>query len=246
MIDVGLLPMVEIDHLWSSVGATPALWLVVTLAAYALGNTLQRTCGGSTFANPVLTAIILVASIVVLTGTDYRVYFAATQFINFLLGPATVALAVPLARSARLVRQNLLGVGLALLAGSVTSIFSGIGLVWLFGGSRAVALSMAPKAATTPIAVAVSSQVGGIPALAAALAILGGIVATVVGRKILTALNISDWRAHGLAAGIAGSGIAAAQVAACNELGAAFAAVGIGLNGVLIGLVVPVVAQLWK
>jgi putative effector of murein hydrolase len=175
-----------------------------------------------------------------------QVYFAATQLINFLLGPATVALAVPLARSARLVRENLLGVGLALLAGSVTSILSGIGLVWLFGGSRTVALSMAPKAATTPIAVAVSGQIGGIPALTAALAILGGIVAAVVGRKMLTKLNINDWQAHGLAAGIAGSGIAAAQVAACNVLGAAFAAVGIGLNGVLIGLVVPVVMQLWK
>ena len=84
-----------------------------------------------------------------MTGTDYRVYFAATQLINFLLGPATVALAVPLLRSARLIRENLLGVGLALLAGSVTSILSGIGLVWLFGGSRAVALSMAPKAAVS-------------------------------------------------------------------------------------------------
>src|SRR5207244_3678443 len=158
--------------------------------------------------------------------------------INFLLGPATVALAVPLARSVRLIKENLLSVGLALLAGSVTSILSGIGLVWLLGGSRAVAFSMAPKAATTPISVAVSSQVGGISALTAALAILGGIVAAVAGRKMLTALNIHDWRAHGLAAGIAGSGVAAAQVAARNELGAAFAAVGIGLNGVLIGLVV--------
>ncbi|MET3905749.1 putative effector of murein hydrolase [Bradyrhizobium sp. S3.3.6] len=186
------------------------------------------------------------ASVVVMTGTDYRVYFAATQLINFLLGPATVALAVPLARSARLVKENLLGVALALLAGSVTSILSGIGLVWLFGGSRTVALSMAPKAATTPIAAAVSSQIGGMPALTATLAIVGGIVAAVVGRKMLTALNVNDWRAHGLAAGIAGSGIAAAQVAACNELGAAFAAVGIGLNGVLVGLVVPLVVQLWK
>ncbi|WP_456654471.1 LrgB family protein [Bradyrhizobium sp. JR3.5] len=222
------------------------LWLVVTLSAYALGNALQRACGGSSFASPVLTAIILVACTVVMTGTDYRVYFAATQPINFLLGPATVALAVPLARSARLIKENLLSVGLALLAGSVTSILSGIGLVWLLGGSRAVAFSMAPKAATTPIAVAVSSQVGGISALTAALAILGGIVAAVAGRKMLTALNIHDWRAHGLAAGIAGSGVAAAQVAARNELGAAFAAVGIGLNGVLIGLVVPLVAQYWK
>jgi putative effector of murein hydrolase len=238
--------MVTIDHLWSSLGATPLLWLVVTLAAYSVGVALHRACGGSTFASPVLTAITFVASIVVVTRTDYRVYFAAARFINFLLGPATVALAIPLARSARLVKENLAGVGLALLAGSVTSTIGGIGLVWLFGGSRTVALSMAPKAATTPIAAAVSSQIGGIPALTAALAIVGGIVAAVVGRTMLARLNINDWRAHGLAAGVAGSGIAAAQVAARSEFGAAFAALGIGLNGVLVGLVVPLVAQLWK
>lgn len=193
-----------------------------------------------------LIAIVIVACIVVATRTDYRVYFAVTQLINFLLGPATVVLAIPLARSARHVRENLLGVGLALLAGSVTSTVSGIGLVWLFGGSRTVALSVAPKAATTPIAAAVSSQIGGIPALTAALAIVGGIVAAIVGRKMLARLKVDDWRAHGLAAGIAGSGIAAAQVAARNELGAAFAAVGIGLNGILVGLLVPLAAQLWK
>ncbi len=183
-----------------------------------------------------LIAIIIVAAIVVVTRTDYRDYFAATQFINFLLGPATVALAIPLARSARLVKENLAGVGLALFAGSVTSTISGLGLVWLFGGSRTVALSMAPKAATTPVAAAVSSQIGGVPALTAALAIVGGIVAAVVGRTMLTRLNVNDWRAHGLAAGVAGSGIAAAQVAARSEPGAAFAALGIGLNGVLVGI----------
>ncbi|MGY4427659.1 putative effector of murein hydrolase [Bradyrhizobium sp. F1.13.1] len=238
--------MIAIDHLWNSLGATPLVWLVVTLAAYTAGSALQRACGGATLANPVLIAITIVGAVVVVTRTDYTVYFTATQFINFLLGPATVALAIPLARSARLVRENLAGVGLALLAGSVTSTISGIGLVWLFGGSRTVALSMAPKAATTPIAAAVSSQIGGIPALTAALAIVGGIVAAVVGRTMLTRLNVNDWRAHGLAAGVAGSGIAAAQVAERDELGAAFAALGIGLNGVLVGIVVPLVAQYWK
>lgn len=133
-----------------------------------------------------LATIILVASIVVATGTDYEVYSAETQFISVLLGPATVAFAVPLARSARLVKENLLSVGLALLAGSVTSIFSGIGLVWLFGGSRTVALSMAPKAATTPIAAAVSSQIGGIPALIAALD---------VNRSLLVSISIF-WQAE--------------------------------------------------
>ena len=218
-------------------------WLIVTLGAYILGDALQRACGGSALANPVLAAIILVASIVVVSGTDYKVFATQTQFVSFLLGPVTVALAVPLARSVWLVWENLLGVGLAVLAGSISS---GIGLVWLFGGSRTIALAMAPKAATTPIAVAVSSQVGGVPALTAALAILGGILAAALGRKLLTMLKIDDWRAHGLAAGIAGSGIAAAQVAGRNELGAAFAALGIGLNGLIIGLIAPAFVQLWK
>jgi len=93
----------------------------------------------------VLIAILTVAAIVEATGTSYETYFAGTQFINFLLGSATVALAVPLARNLYHVRRSLRSIGLALLAGSVTSIVSGIGLVWLLGGSHSVALSMAPK-----------------------------------------------------------------------------------------------------
>jgi putative effector of murein hydrolase len=115
----------------------------------------------------------------------------------------------------------------------------------VLGGSRTVALSVAPKAVTTPIAVAVSWQIGGVPALTAALAILAGIIAAVVGQEILHGLQVRDWRAHGLAAGIAGSGVAAAQVAARNELGAAFAALGIGLNGLLSAILVPVLVRLW-
>jgi putative effector of murein hydrolase len=235
----------SLQHLWTPLATTPLLWLVVTLAAYVVGRAIQRACGGSAFASPVLIAIVLVAFVVLATGTSYKTYFAGAQFINFLLGPATIALAIPLARNARLIRENLHSIGLALLAGSVTSIVSGVGIVWLLGGSRTVALSMAPKAVTTPIAIAVSQEIGGVPALTAALAILGGIVAAVVGQQMLHGLQVRDWRAHGLAAGIAGSGIAAAQVAARNELGAAFAALGIGLNGLLTAILVPVLVKLW-
>ncbi len=79
---------------------------------------MQRACKGSALVSPVLIAIILVATVVLATGTDYRTYFAGAQFINFLLGPATIALAIPLARNIRLVRENLHSIGLALLAGS--------------------------------------------------------------------------------------------------------------------------------
>jgi putative effector of murein hydrolase len=235
----------SIQHLWTPLAATPLLWLVVTLAAYVIGLAMQRACGGSAFASPVLVAIVFVVVIVLATGTSYKAYFAGAQFINFLLGPATVALAIPLARNARLVLENLQSIGLALLAGSITTIVSGVGLVWLLGGSREVALSMAPKAVTTPIAVAVSEQIGGVPALTATLAILGGIIAAVVGQRMLHGLKVKDWRAHGLAAGIAGSGVAAAEVATRNELGAAFAALGIGLNGLMTAILAPLLVRLW-
>jgi putative effector of murein hydrolase len=230
----------------TTLAPSPLLWLAVTLAAYLIGRRVQCLCRGRAFASPILIAIIIVAGVVLATGTPYRTYFAGAQFIHFLLGPATVALAVPLARNLHHVRRNIHGIGLALLAGSVTSIISGIAIVRLLGGSQTVALSMAPKAVTTPIAMAVSQQIGGMPALTASLAILSGILAAIVGQPILASIRITDWRAHGLAAGVAGSGVAAAQVASSNRLGAAFAALGIGLNGLLTALAVPLLMLLWR
>lgn len=236
----------EMIALWTPLAPTPLLWLAVTLAAYLAARWLQRLCGGSPLLNPVLVAIVTVAVIVLASGTSYATYFAGAQFIHFLLGPATVALAVPLARNLHHVRRSLRSIGVALLAGSVTSIVSGIGLVWLLGGSRIIALSMAPKAVTTPIAMAVSQEIGGIPALTAALAIVGGIVAASIGQHVLGRMRIVDWRAHGLAAGVAGSGVAAAQVAPRDGLAAAFAALGIALNGLVTALIVPFVPLLWR
>jgi putative effector of murein hydrolase len=230
---------------WAPLEQSPLFWLAATLLAYGFGRALRRTCRGSPLANPVLIAILLMAALLETTATPYLIYFAQVQYINFLLGPATVALAVPLARNLKQVSRSFHGVGLALVAGSITSTLSGVGIVWLLGGSRAVAFSMAPKAVTTPIAMAVAQQAGGVPALTAALAIAGGIVAAMVGETILRRLGVNDWRAHGLAAGVAGSGVAAAQVAPRAGLAAAFAAVGIGLNGVLTAVIVPALSLFW-
>jgi putative effector of murein hydrolase len=212
---------------------------VVTLVAYLLARRLQRLLGGSALANPVLIAIVLTASAVLASGTTYATYFSGAQFINFLLGPATVALAVPLARNIRQVRGSLRGLVIALVCGSLASTVSGLAIVWALGGSRIIALSMAPKAVTTPIAMAVSQQIGGAPALTAALAIVGGIFAASIGRRLLSILRIHDHRAHGFAAGVAGSGVAAAEAATLGGLAAAFAALGVALNGVVTALVTP-------
>jgi putative effector of murein hydrolase len=233
--------------LWSPLAPNPLLWIVITLGAYAAAIRLQQLARGSPFANPVLIAILLVGAVVLATRTPYATYFGGAQFINFLLGPATVALAVPLARNFRHVGASLKGLSAALLAGSLVSTVSGIVLVRALGGSRAVALSMAPKAVTTPIAIAVSQQIGGVPALTAALAIVGGIFAATVGERVLSILRIEDLRAHGFAAGLAGSGIAAAHAAArLGGLAAAFGALGIALNGVVTALLTPLIISLWR
>ncbi|ARR57720.1 hypothetical protein HY78_29935 (plasmid) [Rhizorhabdus wittichii DC-6] len=232
-------------NLWAPLSATPLVWLFVTICAYLAGARLQRWFSGSAIVSPVLFAIIVVTGIVLLTGTAYDSYFSGAQFINFLLGPATVALAVPLAKNFDLIRRDIKSVGPAMVAGSITSVLSGVLIVWALGGTADVALSIAPKAVTTPIAMAVSDEIGGVPALTAALAILGGIIAAVVGQSILHRLKVRDWRAHGLAAGVAGSGVAAAQVAGRSELAAAFAAVGIALNGLFTAVMVPMLLQFW-
>ena len=238
--------MSEHGHLWTTLDPTPLLWLSVTFGAYLIGRAVQSACGGAAWASPVLIAIILVGAVVMLSGTSYKTYFNGAQFVHFLLGPATVALGVPLARNIGHVQRSLWSMGPALIAGSVVSIVSGVLIVRWLGGSDLVALSMAPKAVTTPIAMAVAQEVGGNPALTAALAILGGIVAAILGEPMLRAMRISDWRAHGLAAGLAGSGVAAAQVARRDPLAAAFSALGIGLNGLLTALIAPLLLNLLR
>jgi putative effector of murein hydrolase len=193
----------------------------------------------------VLIAIFIIVAVLTMTHSTYATYFAGAQGIHLLLGPATVSLALPLANNLHHLSRRLCALGLALLAGSVTSVVSGIAIVWWLGGSRQLALSMAPKAVTTPIAMSISGQIGGMPTLTAAMAIAGGIVPAICGQHVLRLLGVRDWCARGFAAGVSGSGAAAAGIARLDGLAAAFAALDIGLNGLLTALIVPALAGFW-
>jgi len=220
------------------------LWLAITVAAYLFGLLLRQWSGKHPLVNPILLAIVVVASLLLLTGTPYAVYFQATLPLTLLLAPATVALGIPLAKNIRHVRHSWRGVLLGLVAGSLASMVTGVLLVRLLGGSRAVALAMVPKAVTTPIAMSVAGQIGGQPALASALALMGGLTAALTLRIVLSLARVTHGHAVGLAAGSAGSGIGAAQVTVMGEEPAAFAAIGIGLNGLLTALVAPSISTL--
>jgi putative effector of murein hydrolase len=228
-----------------SPGIVPLFALVLTLGAYLFGVEVQKRLRNP-LANPVLIAIVIIGVTLRLLHLSYQDYFTGAQFIHFLLGPATVALAIPMVRALEHMRRGFWPMISALLAGCIVGIVTGYGLVRLFGGDQMVALSMAPKSLTTPIAIAVSSAIGGIPSLSAVLAILGGILVAVAIDPVLHWINIDEPAARGLAAGTAGSGIGASRVIPQHTLSAAFAGVAIGANGILTAVLAPILVPLLK
>ena len=216
--------------------------LTLTVGAYLAGVWVQRRVGAA-WASPVLIAIVLIGLALRVLRVPYATYFSGAQAIHFLLGPATVALAVPLVRAMEHLRRSLWPMLAALFAGALTGAVTGYGLVRVLGGSRVLALSMLPKSLTTPIAIEVSQTVGGLPSLTAVLAILAGVLVAVLVYPVLGALRVRNAGAIGLAAGTAGSGVGASRVIGVDAVSAAFAAVGIGLNGLMTAVIAPVVAR---
>ena len=229
----------ELSHFWVYLSASPLLGLTLTLCAYLFAQWVYARCGFSPLANPVAIAIALISLVLVLSGMSYQRYFAGAQFVHFLLGPATVALAVPLARQVPRLRQSLFPLACALLCGCVTAIASAVGVAVLLGASPELAASIAPKSATTPIAMAISEHLGGVPALTAVLVIGTGIFGAITARFLMNALGVKSHAARGLALGVASHGIGTARAFQVSPEMGAYAGLGMGMNGVLTALLAP-------
>jgi putative effector of murein hydrolase len=161
-----------------------------------------------------------------------------------LLGPATVALAIPLYANFAQIRRAAVAVIAGVLAGAITASASAVMIARALGGSSVTQISIAPKSVTTPIAIGISQQIGGAVELTAVLVILTGICGAILSTVILDCVGIQCWRARGLATGIAAHGIGTARILAMNETGGAFASVGMGLCGLVTAVGLPFVAQL--
>jgi predicted murein hydrolase (TIGR00659 family) len=230
----------------SGVAGSPALAVTVTLLAYLAGCRVQRLCNGSPLANPVLIAILAVAGWLALTGTTYETYFAGAQLIHLLLGPATVALAIPLYRNVAHIRQSGRAILVAVAAGAITAAGTAVLIGWVLGASEQVLRSLAPKSATAPVAIGIASQIGGVPSLTAVLAIATGISGAVLATTVLDMIGLRDWRARGLGTGVASHGIGTARILALDETGGAFAGLGMGLNALATAALLPLaVLALW-
>ncbi|MBY0455020.1 MAG: LrgB family protein [Burkholderiaceae bacterium] len=232
------LPL-PIHEIWVYLAASPLLGLTLTLVMYLLALALHRRCRLHPLSNPVLIAVTLLVGLLMLTGTSYATYFQGAQFVHFLLGPATVALALPLYAQLQRVRAMLWPVVLGLLAGCVTAALSAVAIARLLGATLPTQLSLAPKSVTTPIAMGVSERIGGISSLTAVLVIVTGIFGAVGARYIFDALKITDPAIRGFAIGVASHGIGTARAFQVSEQAGAFAALAMGLNGALTALLLP-------
>lgn len=229
----------KLTHIWVYLATSPLLWLTVTLIAYQGAVWVARRCDYHPVANPVALAVAALVILLNLTGTNYQTYFDGAQFVHFLLGPATVALAVPLYLHFERVKKMLLPLLVALLVGSTTAVLSAYWIARLLGGTREVALSLAPKSATMPIAMGIAEKIGGLPSLTAVFVMLTGILGAVLGKVMLDIIHCKDDSIKGFAIGLTSHGIGTARAFQMSEMAGAFSGLAMGLNGLITALLVP-------
>lgn len=229
-----------IFELWVFLKAMPLLWLVLTLGAWLLARRLQDAAGGAPWANPVAGASLLLGLILWLTDTPYEEFFAGAQFVHFLLGPATIALGATIIEHGTAIRRRLVPIVGALVVGVTTSVFCTWGLCRLAGLPEVITLSMLPKSATAPVAMAVSQNIGGIPSISMCAVLLTGITGAVIVTPLFNLFRFRDWSARGFAAGLTAHGIGTARAyQVSNEVGVS-AALALALAALLQGIVLPI------
>jgi predicted murein hydrolase (TIGR00659 family) len=230
--------------LWVYLSQSPLLWLTVTLLTYAVADAVSLATHRHALANPVFHSMWIIGAFLLLTGTSYTTYFEGAQFVHFLLGPATVALAVPLYENRKAALAAILPMLAALAVGSVTAIGSVVLLAEAAGLPRTVVLSLAPKSVTAAVAMGISESLHADPSLTAVAVILTGIMGAMIVTPLMNRLGTRDLRARGFAVGIAAHGIGTARAFQVDAVAGVFASIAMSLNALMTSLLVPLAVTL--
>ncbi len=218
-------------------------WISVTLAIYLLSRWLyMRT--RLALLNPALVTIAAVIVILHFTRTSYAAYNTGGSILAFFLGPAVVALGVPLVMQLGEIQRNARAILVAATVGSIVGIVAGAGTAALLGAPVTVVHSLAPRSVTTPIAMAISARLGGIASLSALVSIATGVIGGVIGPAILRAVRVRSRLATGLALGAAAHGLGTARAAEEGDVEGAASGMAMGLNGLITALLAPPIVVL--
>ena len=229
----------NLSDIWVYLSASPLSGLTVTLLVYTLAYRLHQTSGHHPLVNPVAVSIVIIAGLLWASSTPYPTYFDGAQFVHFLLGPATVSLAVPLYEQLHRLRRLWLPLLAGLGVGTAVASTSAVLLAHALGASRATLASLAPKSVTTPVAMGIAEQLGGLPSLTAVLVVCTGIVGAATARYVFDALGIRDPMVRGFALGTAAHGIGTARAFQVSAEMGAFAGLAMGLSALLSAATLP-------
>lgn len=222
---------------------TPVFGILLSVVCYEIGILIQRKTKNPIL-NPLLLAIILVILVLTVFEIPKETYDLGGSYILFLLGPATVVMAVPLYRQINLLKKDWLPILVGIFVGSATSVLSVIGLARLFGVNIEIAVSMLPKSVTTAIGMEVSKEIGGVVSLTVAVIVLTGILGAVMGPFILKILGIKDEVAQGVAMGTASHAVGTSKAMELGETQGAMSGLSIGIAGLATVLIIPLVIGL--
>lgn len=231
---------------WEDMVGSPVFAIAITLAAYEVSRRAWERLGRPPLLNPVLVSIVVIGTVLWLTGVDYDTYADGSAVITLLLGPATVALAWPMHRELGLVRQAALPVIAAVVLATGLAVVAAYLVTALAGGPEELAASMAPKTTTTPVALALAGEVGGVPALTAVLTVVTGVLGAALGPPLLDLARVRDPRVRGLAVGVSAHGIGTAGMVHEGRTTAAFAGLGMALATLSTSVWVPLVVPLLR
>lgn len=224
---------------WAAFALAAALWIAVTCLAYWLALRLSRRMKGNPVFVPVATTSLMVMVVLWISQTPYAVYAPATKPLNWWVGPATVAIAIPLYGQLERLKRIWKPLLIALLIGSVVAMASAIAIAWALGGSWQTLMSLMPKSATMPIAMPMSERFGGLPALAAVAVVITGVFGTVISHPLLRLLKVTDPAARGFAIGLTAHAIGMARELQVNPTSGSFAALAMGLNAIATAVLMP-------
>lgn len=231
----------NIDALTQYISSTPLTWLILTLMSYKMGIIIYEKTNKHTLLQPIIIAYLTIMFVLLITNTKFEEYFEGVKIIHFFLGPATVALALPLYKNLKYIKALFFPILITLFVAGTFSILIALFLLWSLDAQITTILSMATKSITAPIAIITSEQIGAIPSLAVGFVIITGIIGALFGGFIFKLLKIKKDTSKGFALGLVSHGIGTARAVELGEKAAAFAALAMGLSGIFTAILLPIV-----
>ncbi|ACZ11748.1 LrgB family protein [Sulfurospirillum deleyianum] len=229
----------NIEALLSYISSTPLTWLIVTLSTYKLGVIFYEKMGKNALFQPMIIALMLLIPALMLSGVSFETYFKANHLLHFFLGPATVALALPLYKNIAYIRAYFFPIVVTLFAGGLFAILSALGILWLLDASKTTLLSMTTKSITTPIGIIVAQDIGAVVSLSIGFIAITGLLGVLFGNIIFKWFRIKSDAAKGFSLGLIAHALGTSSAVEISEKAAAFAALAMGLNGIAIAILLP-------